>query len=304
MAIEEQKAAAGAAAGVAFALLSFLIWGLSPVYWKLLKSVPAFEILMHRMIWSFLFLLPLLALRGRWPEFVSTLKTPRRMYGLLASTIIVACNWFTFIYAINHDQVLQASLGYYINPLVNVLLGTLILKERLRPLQGVAVGLATIAVLYLTVGYGRIPWMALILAFTFGFYGLIRKMVAVGALVGLSVETLLLSAPATVYLIYLETAGRGAFLHAGADVSILLMGAATVTGLPLLLFTMGARRIHLSTVGFLQYLAPTCNFLLAVFVFGEPFSGTKAMAFALIWIALAIYSADSLRHYRRTRPAG
>lgn len=304
MAIEEQKAADGAAAGVAFALLSFLIWGLSPVYWKLLKSVPAFEILMHRMIWSFLFLLPLLALRGRWPEFVSTLKTPRRMYGLLASTIIVACNWFTFIYAINHDQVLQASLGYYINPLVNVLLGTLILKERLRPLQGVAVGLATIAVLYLTVGYGRIPWMALILAFTFGFYGLIRKMVAVGALVGLSVETLLLSAPATVYLIYLETAGRGAFLHAGADVSILLMGAATVTGLPLLLFTMGARRIHLSTVGFLQYLAPTCNFLLAVFVFGEPFSGTKAMAFALIWIALAIYSADSLRHYRRTRPAG
>ena len=292
----------GASAGVACAILAFLIWGLSPAYWKLLKSVNAFEILMHRMVWSFLFLLPFLAFRGRWTAFIATLKTPRRMIGLLASTVFVTVNWFTFIYAINHDQILQTSLGYYINPLVNVLLGTLVLKERLRPLQGAAVALAAVAVFYLTFGYGRIPWMALILAFSFGFYGLIRKMAAVGALVGLTIETLLLSAPATACLVFLDATGQGAFLRAGPAISILLMGAAAVTGLPLLLFTIGARRIHLSTVGFLQYIAPTCGFFLAVFAFGEPFSGAKALTFALIWIALAIYSVDSLRYYRRTHP--
>ncbi len=299
MPLTENGAGERAAAGVACATLSFLIWGLSPAYWKLLKSVDAFEILMHRMVWSFLFLLPFLALRGRWSEFVSTIGTPRRMAGLLTSTLFVACNWFIFIYAINHDQILQTSLGYYINPLVNVLLGTLILKERLRPLQGVAVGLAAIAVLYLTFGFGRIPWMALILAFAFGLYGLIRKMVAVTALVGLAIETLMLSVPATAYLLFLDMTGQGTFGRGGIGVSILLMGAAMVTGLPLLLFTIGARRIHLSTVGFLQYIAPTCSFLLAVFAFGEPFSRARAIAFILIWIALAIYSADSLRYYRR-----
>lgn len=293
----------GAAVGVLCAIMAFLIWGLSPAYWKLLKNIPAFEILMHRMIWSFFFLVPILALRGQWPDFVLTLKTPKRMYVLLASTVIVACNWFIFIYAINHDQILQTSLGYYINPLVNVLLGTIILKERLRPLQGIAVGLAAMAVLYLTIGYGRFPWMALFLAFSFGFYGLIRKMAATGALVGLSVETLLLSVPAVFYLLFLESTGQGAFFHAGFSVSLLLMGAATVTGLPLLLFTTGARRIHLSTIGFLQYLSPTCSFFLAVFAFGELFSGTKAIAFVLIWIALAIYSADSLWYYRRIKRA-
>ncbi len=302
MATTQKGADDGASAGVACAILAFLIWGLSPAYWKLLKSVDAFEILMHRMVWSFLFLLPFLALRGRWSEFIATLKTPRRMIGLLASTVFVTVNWFTFIYAINHDQILQTSLGYYISPLVNVLLGTLVLKERLRPIQGAAVVIAAVAVLYLTFGYGRIPWMALILAFSFGFYGLIRKMVAVGALVGLTIETLLLSAPAMAYLVFLDATGQGAFLRAGAAISILLMGAATVTGLPLLLFTIGARRIHLSTVGFLQYIAPTCSFFLAVFAFGEPFSGAKALAFALIWIALAIYSVDSFRYYRRTHP--
>lgn len=304
MAEVEKGGADGAAVGVACAILAFLIWGLSPVYWKLLQGVGAFEILMHRVIWSFLFLLPILAFRGQWAEFRSTLGTPKRMAVLLASTIFVAANWFTFIYAIHHDQVMQASLGYYINPLVNVLLGALILKERLRPIGGVAVGIATVAVLLLTIGYGRIPWIALILAFSFGSYGLIRKMIAAGALVGLCVETLLLSAPAAAFLMILEYADRGAFLHAGPEISILLMGTATVTGLPLLLFTTGARRIHLSTLGFLQYLAPTCQFLLAVFAFGEPFSGAKAIAFTLIWIAVALYSIDSLRYYRRTHRHG
>ncbi len=304
MAEVEKGGADGAAVGVGCAILAFLIWGLSPVYWKWLQGVGAFEILMHRMVWSFLFLLPILALRGQWAEFVSTLKTPKRMAVLLASTVFVATNWFVFIYAIHHDQVLQASLGYYINPLVNVLLGTLILKERLRPLGGVAVGIATVAVILLTIGYGRFPWMAIILAFCFASYGLIRKMIATGALVGLSVETLLMSAPAAVFLVWLDATGRGAFWRASSGVSILLMGTATVTGLPLLLFTTGARRIHLSTLGFLQYLAPTCQFLLAVFAFGEPFSGAKAIAFTFIWIALAVYSVDSLRYYRRIHRHG
>lgn len=215
------------------------------------------------------------------------------------TTTIVSCNWFLFIWAIHNNNVLQTSLGYFITPLVNVLLGTVFLKERLRLLQITAVSIAACAVFYLTVSYGSFPWVALSLAFTFGFYGLIRKIAPVSALVGLSVETLLLSIPATGYLIYLDAGGFGAFLHNGFKTDLLLMGAALVTALPLLLFTMGARRINLSTIGFLQYIAPSCTFLLAVFVYDEPLSGDQIFTFIMIWVALSIFSADSLRYYHR-----
>lgn len=284
--------------GIAFAVPAFLIWGLSPIFWKTLKTVPAFEILMHRMIWSFVFLLPLISFRKQWKQFFATIRNFQTLSVLSATTLLVALNWFVFIYAINHDQVLQASLGYYINPLINVLLGILFLKERLRPLQGVAVVLAGIGVVYLTVYYGQFPYMALILAFSFGFYGLLHKITSAGALLGLSIETLMLSVPAAAYLIYIGINGNGAFLNINIKTDFLLAATALVTGLPLLLFTMGAKRIQLSTVGFLQYIAPSCTFLLAVFIFKEPLLRSQVITFIMIWTALAIYSADSFLFHK------
>jgi chloramphenicol-sensitive protein RarD len=286
--------------GVALATSAFLIWGLSPIYWKALAGVPAFEILMHRMIWSFVFLAPLVLLQGHLKDLIGALTSGRTLLILFLTTLIVGGNWFLYIWAINSDHILQTSLGYYITPLVNVLLGVVFLKERLRRLQLVAVGLAAVGVTYLTLSYGQFPWVALALAFSFGFYGLIRKVASVGPLVGLTVETLLLSIPASAYLLYLDHAGRGAFLHEGTTISLMLMGAALVTGLPLLLFTMGTKLLRLATVGFLQYIAPSCTFLLAVFIYHEPLVPSQLFTFGMIWTALAIYSYDSVQQYRRS----
>jgi len=284
--------------GVSLATAAFLVWGLSPVYWKSLASVPAFEILMHRMIWSFVFLAPLVLLSGRWDDFRQALTSARKLLILTGTTLIVGFNWFLFIWAINSGHILQTSLGYYMTPLVNVMLGVAFLKERLRRLQLLAVGLAAVGVGYLTLSYGFFPWVSLALAFSFGFYGLIRKVAPVSALVGLTVETLLLSIPATGYLIYLDHAGRGAFLNAGPSITLLLMGTALMTGLPLLLFTMGTKLLRMATVGFLQYIAPSCTFLLAVFIYREPLMPAQLLTFGLIWAALAIYSYDSLMTYK------
>jgi len=283
--------------GVALATAAFLIWGLSPIYWKSLAGVPAFEILMHRMIWSFVFLAPLVLFLGHLKDFLKALRAGRTLMILTATTLIVSFNWFLFIWAINSGHILQTSLGYYITPLVNVLLGVVFLREHLRRLQLAAVGLAAVGVVYLTLSYGLFPWVSLGLAFSSGFYGLIRKVAPVSALVGLTVETMLLSVPATAYLIYLDHTGRGAFLNAGTGVTLLLMGAALVTGLPLLLFTMGTKLLRLATVGFLQYIAPSCTFLLAVFVYREPLVPAELITFGMIWTALAIYSYDSVIQY-------
>ncbi len=296
----DQGARPQTTAGVVYAGSAFLIWGLSPIYWKALASVPAFEILMHRMIWSFLFLVPLALRKDKRRECLGAITTRSTLLILCFTTLIVGGNWFLFIWAINSGHILQTSLGYYINPLVNVLLGVVFLKERLRKLQSAAVGLAFIGVLYLTVSYGQFPWVSLALAFSFGFYGLIRKVAPVGPLVGLTVETLLLAVPATVYLIYLDRVGVGAFLRVDAATSFLLMGAALVTGLPLLLFTNGAKRLHLTTIGFLQYIAPSGTFLLAIFVYHEPLQPAQLLTFILIWSALALYSWDSVMHYRKS----
>jgi len=287
--------------GVLLAASAFLIWGLSPIYWKALVSVPAFEILMHRMIWSFVFLAPLVLLLGHFSDLLKALTSGRTLLILMGTTVIVGGNWFLFIWAINSGHILQTSLGYYINPLVNVLLGFVFLKERLRRLQLVAVGLAAVGVTYLTLSYGQFPWVSLTLAFSFGFYGLIRKVAPVGPLVGLTVETLLLSIPATAYLAYLDQTGRGAFLHAGTGITFLLMGAALVTGLPLLLFTMGTKLLRLATVGFLQYIAPSCTFLLAVFIYHEPLVLAQLFTFGMIWTALGIYSYDSVKAYKQPK---
>jgi chloramphenicol-sensitive protein RarD len=285
-------------AGVACAVGAYLIWGLNPIYFKALLAVPAFEILMHRMVWSFAFLLPIVLLMGRWPEFKRVISAPRNLLILLGTTILVSGNWFVYIWAINSGRILQTSLGYYINPLINVLLGMVLLRERLRPAQAVAVCLAAAGVIYLTVEIGVLPWISLFLAFSFGFYGLIRKVAPVNALVGLTVETLLLSIPATGYLVFLKVSDSGAFLQGDLRVDILLMCAALFTALPLLLFTTGARKIYFITVGILQYIAPSCTFLLALFVYDEPFRRAQLVTFALIWLALVIFTFDMVAHHR------
>jgi len=286
--------------GVLFSASAFLIWGLSPFYWKVLGAVPALEIILHRIVWSFAFLVPLLILQRRWQEFIDAVTNLRMLLILSSTGLLVACNWLLYIWAVNNDHLIQASLGYYINPLVNVVLGMIFLRERLRPPQILAVLLATVGVLYLTVYHGVFPWIAITLALTFGFYGLIRKVVPVSSLVGLTVETMLLSLPALIYLAYLDTKGMGSIFRVSRGLDLLLMGASLVTAVPLLFFTLGARRILLSTLGLLQYIAPSGMFLLAIFIFNEPFSMAQVWTFVLIWTALAIYTTDSIRYYRKT----
>jgi len=294
----QSKARRNSLTGVFYAASAFLLWGLIPVYWKALQAVSALEIVTHRVIWSFFILLALTLAQRRGSELAETLRTPRTLLVLIVTTLLVSVNWLLYIWAINAGYLLQASLGYYITPLVNVLLGMLFLKERLRRPQALAVLLACAAVAFLTVSYGQFPWIALGLAFSFGIYGLIRKVAPVGPLVGLTVETLLLTPIGCAYLIYLERQDAGALFHGDLVLDALLIGTGLVTAFPLLFFNLGARRINLSTLGLMQYIAPSGMFLLAVFVYGEPFTTDQLWTFALIWTALAIYSIDSLRTYR------
>jgi chloramphenicol-sensitive protein RarD len=287
--------------GVIYAGLAFVIWGLSPVYWKSLVAVPALEITMHRVIWSFLFLMGLILLQRRRHEFVEILKSGRMLSTLLSTAILISGNWFLYIWAVNNNYMLQASLGYYINPLVNVVLGLFFLRERLRKPQILAVLLAASGVLYLTISYGQFPWISLTLALSFGLYGLIRKVAPVGALVGLAVETMLLSPPAVIYLLYLNSQGADTIFRVSLKLDLLLIGCAPLTAAPLLFFTLGAKRLYLSTVGLMQYIGPSGMFLLAIFFYNEPFSTSQLWTFAMIWAALGIYSTDSVIYYRRAR---
>jgi chloramphenicol-sensitive protein RarD len=300
MTSQAEKTRSDTVFGVVYAASAFLIWGISPIYWRALRAVPAFEIILHRMVWSFFFLVPLILVMRRWKDFIDALKNYRTLLILLFTALIVGANWLLYIWAVNNNNLLQASLGYYINPLVNVVLGMVFLKERLRPPQILAVLLASSGVLYLTIYYGEFPWIALALALSFGLYGLIRKIAPVGSLVGLTVETLLLSIPALVYLFYLDSQGVGNIFRVSLKLDLLLMGCALVTATPLLFFTLGARRLYLSTVGLLQYIAPSCMFLLAVFLFREPLVKAQVVTFIFIWTALAIYSTDSFRYYKHT----
>ena len=286
------------ASGVACAFLAFLIWGLSPIYWKTLQHVPAVEIILHRVVWSFAFLMPLVVVGRQWPAFKAAATTPKTLGILFITAILVGVNWLIYIWAVNNGRVLQASLGYYINPLVNVLLGMVFLRERLRPAQTVAVGLAALGVFNLTFRYGAFPWVSLSLAFSFGLYGLVRKVAAVGPLVGLTVETLLLTVPAGIWMVHLNRIGSGAFLSTGVATDLLLLGTGILTSTPLLLFNLGAKRITLTTLGLVQYTAPTGMLLLGITLFDEPFTTAQAITFGLIWTALALYSWDSLRVHR------
>ncbi len=285
--------------GVICAGSAFLIWGMGPVYWKALRAVPPLEITAHRVVWASIFLLVWIIFGGRRHEFGDALRDPRTLLTLLLTAVILAFNWLLYVWAINNDYMLQGSLGYYINPLINVTFGVLFLRERLRRLQVLSVLLAAAGVVYLTVSYGEFPWIALALASSFGLYGLIRKVAPVGALIGLSVEILLLTAPAAAYLIYLAAKGSGSFLCGSTPIDLLLLGTSVLTAVPLTLFTEGARRINLSTLGLLQYIAPTGIFLLAIFYYHEPFTQAQIRTFIMIWTALVIYSTDSLIYFRR-----
>ena len=294
-----QKTRSEAALGVFYASSAFLIWGLGVIYWKALTEVPPLEIIVHRVVWAIILLITAVIIGKFWTDFIIALKDLRLLLTLLITAYILAANWLLYVWAINNNYILQGSLGYYINPLVNVVFGVLFLRERLRPAQILAVLLAGLGVVYLTFSYGEFPWIALALASSFGLYGLIRKVAPVGPLVGLCIETLLLTPPAVVYLIYLTAKGSPSFLQGSVSIDLLLLGTSVLTAAPLTLFTAGARRLNLSTVGLLQYMAPTIMFLLAVFYYREPFIMAQVRTFITIWIALIIYSTDSIIYYRK-----
>ncbi len=281
--------------GLLYAAGAFVCWGAFPLYFKALEDIPALEVLAHRVAGTGLFTALMLTGLRRWPEVASVFTHPRLLGTLALSACVISVNWGVFIWAIAANRVLEASLGYYINPLVSVLLGVVFLGEQLRTAQWAALGLAAAGVAFAVLAVGTLPWVALTLAFSFGCYGLIRKVVAVDSLPGLFVETVVLAPIALGYLAWLGEAGSGHFATVNAATTALLAAAGLVTALPLLLFVAGARRIRLSTLGLMQYLVPTMHFALAVFAFGEPFGAENLVVFALIWAALAIYTVDSLR---------
>ena len=289
--------------GVIYALFAFLIWGICPLYFKLLTEVPASEILTHRIIWSCVLLLALLLGTRQLYRVQAVLRSPRQLLNLTLSALLVAGNWLLFIWAVNHNHLLEASLGYYINPLFNILLGMLFLGERLRRLQWAAVLLAAIGVVIQVVLIGHLPWIALTLASSFGIYGLIRKKIPVDAQTGLFVETLLLLPLALIYLFGIADSATSNLSLNSSHLNLLLLAAGVVTTVPLLLFTAGARLIPLSTLGFIQYLGPSIMFLLALFYYGEPVQAAKLVTFGFIWSALALFSWDGWRRSKQQRAA-
>ena len=286
--------------GILYAALAFLSWGLFPLYFHQLKEVTPAEILVHRVVWSLLFLVIVLAIRRQWKWLRELLQKPRVIGMFLGSSILLSLNWLIYIWAVNNGHVIEASLGYFINPLVNIMFGYVLLKERLRRMQWAAIALAALGVAWLTWQAGRMPWIALALALSFGGYGLMRKTAALGALEGLSIETMLLFPFGIAYMAWLYSHGQLQLLQTeSATVMSMLVLLGPTTAIPLLLFAAGARRIPLSVLGLLQYISPTMQFLLGVAVFHEAFTSDKLVGFALIWSALALYAAEGLYRHRQ-----
>jgi chloramphenicol-sensitive protein RarD len=288
-------------AGVLSAGCAFFMWGVFPLYLKTLKAIPPLEILSHRVFWSFVMLALILTLRHQWGWITSIKKNPRITAAFIASASMLAINWVVYIWSINHDRIVDASLGYFIAPLFNVLFGVM-LGERLRLWQWISVGLAATGVAWLTISAGQLPWIGLTLAFTFGLYGLLRKTASLGALEGLTLETLVMLPLSALFLLLPESGSSHAFVNAGINTSLLLIAAGPVTAIPLLLFAYGARRIPLSLVGILQYIGPTIQLLLGIYLYNEAFSSTKFIGYGLIWCALGLYSIESLWQAWRHSP--
>lgn len=285
--------------GIALGASAYLCWGFFPLYWPLLDPAGSVEVLAHRIVWSLVFVAFLLTVTTKWSHFRSIWKDRRLLVILALASIVIAVNWGVFIYGVTHDHVIETSLGYFINPLVTVLLGVFVLGERLRIAQWVAVGVGFIAVVILTVDYGRLPVIALALAFSFGSYGFLKKKANLGAVEGLTMETAILAPFALLYLTGLQVQGSLSFGHEGLPNALLLACTGVVTAIPLLLFNGAATRLNLTTIGLLQYLGPIVQFILGLFVFHEDMTSPRWAGFVLVWLALVIFTADALRNRRR-----
>ncbi len=290
--------------GILSATLAYVLWGFLPLYWQLLEGIPAWEVLAHRILWSAVLLGVLIGFlngyRHFFLEFLSLARDRRKAIGVFAAGVAVSVNWGVYIWAVTNAHIVEASLGYYINPLLSILLGMIFLQERFSRLQWLAIAFAFSGVAYMTLNFGSIPWIALSLAFSFGAYGLFKKVSHLGPVVGLTLETLLVLPIAGIYLFWLHQSGAGSF-SAGRP-GLLLIGGGLATIIPLLLFALATKRIPLSMIGFLQYCAPTIKLLIGVFWFKEAFTPTHAITFALIWIGLILYTATQIREAKRPTP--
>ncbi len=286
--------------GMLYGIAAYVMWGFFPIYWKWLHGVPAMQLLSHRIAWSFILLFAVILATRQWTDFRATLN--RRTLGIYSvAAILIGVNWLTYVWAVNANFIVETSLGYFINPLFSVLMGVIILRERLRSAQWIPVGLAAVGVIYLAFVYGRPPWIALLLAFSFGIYGLVKKLAPLGPLHGLTLETGILFVPALAYLFVSESNGTGAFLHVEPALSALMIGAGVVTTIPLLMFAFAAKQIPLVMIGLLQYIAPTLQFLVGVLIYREPFDRNHLIGFAIIWLALIIFWAENYFAYRASQ---
>jgi chloramphenicol-sensitive protein RarD len=279
--------------GIWNGLGAYVLWGFFPIYWKLLYEVPALQVIGHRIGWSFILLVAVLLLTRQWDNFRSAVLAPKVIGIYAIAGVLLSINWLIYVWGVNSGFIVETSLGYFINPLVSVLLGVIFLRERLRAMQWLAVGLAAAGVIYFTLTYGRLPWIALSLAFSFGIYGFVKKLAPLGSLYGLTLETALVFPAAFLYLMFVQSTGTGAFLHHGALIDILLIGTGAVTSIPLLMFASAARLIPLTMIGILQYIAPTLQFLIGVFLYHEPFDQSRLIGFSMVWLALIIFWVEN-----------
>ncbi|PSV24808.1 MULTISPECIES: EamA family transporter RarD [unclassified Photobacterium] len=286
--------------GIILAISAYTMWGIAPIYFKSITSVPPLEILSHRVIWSFFFLALIIAFSRQWVRVKAVLTQPKTLFLLTISALLVGCNWLIFIWAVNNNHLLDASLGYYINPLLNVLLGMLLLGERLRRLQWAAVLIAAIGVIAELIQFGSLPWIAFALATSFGFYGLLRKKINIDAQTGLFIETFVLLPLAAIYLFFISSSPTANLTDNSFNLNLLLVAAGIVTTLPLLCFTGAATKLKLSTLGFLQYIGPSLMFILATFIYQEPFKLEHGITFGCIWLALLLFSIDGIRSHQQS----
>jgi chloramphenicol-sensitive protein RarD len=287
--------------GMAFAIGAYILWGLFPIYWKWLRHVSATQVIGHRITWSFIMVLVFILATRQFNKFYRVAFTWRSLWVYSLASGLIGTNWLVYVWAVNSDLIIEASLGYFIFPLLSIVLGVVFLHEHLRPFQWFSIGIAAIGVFYLSIIYGRLPWIALTLASTFGIYGLVKKLAPLNSLFGLAVETGILFIPSVVYLFYMDASGGGWFLRGNIITNFLLVGAGAITTIPLLLFSSAAKILPLSMIGILQYIAPTIAFLLGVLVYKETFDIAQLIGFGFVWLALALFAADGL-WVRRTMP--